>query len=37
MKGRFNMDSNALNEGMLVKNYRELCDLLGVDIKGGKS
>ena len=37
MKGRFNMDLNSLNEGMIVKNYRELCDLLGVNIKDGKS
>ena len=37
MKGRFNMDLKGLNEGMIVKNYRELCDLLGVNIKDGKS
>ena len=37
MKGRLNMNLKGLNEGMIINNYRELCNLLGVDIKDGKS
>ena len=37
MKGRLNMDLKGLNEGMIINNYRELCNLLGVDIVGGNS
>lgn len=31
------MDISKLEVGMKVKNYKELCGLLGEDIKGGKS
>lgn len=31
------IDTSALEIGMVVKNYRELCMLLNQDVKGGKS
>lgn len=31
------MDLYKLKEGMIIKNYKELCGLLGVDIQTGKS